>query len=192
MGSSSSIEWTSSTWNPVAGCSRVSPGCDNCYAMRFAHRVSGAGGRYEGLTRIRKRRVDWSGVVRLVPEQLDLPLRWRKPRRVFVNSMSDLFPPALPYEQTDKVFGVMWACKYLGTKCVPGHDFQVLTKRLDVARDYLSRDRRKDWAHSAAHIGGGIDPDGIHDMVRYHEGPHPRIWIGASIEDSARKTRIDE
>ena len=68
------IEWTQRTWNPVRGCSRVSPGCDNCYAMRQAHRFSGPGQPYEGLTTIRRGKVDWTGSVRFVPEMLEVPL----------------------------------------------------------------------------------------------------------------------
>lgn len=106
----SKIEWTDAVWNPVRGCSRVSPGCDACYAMGQARRFDVPGGAYEGLTRIGKRGVDWSGVVRLVPEALEIPLGWRKPRKVFVNSMSDLFHESLSDEAIADVFGVMAVC----------------------------------------------------------------------------------
>ena len=117
----SKIEWCDRTWNPVRGCSRVSRGCDNCYAMKQAHRFDFRGGAYEGLTRLGKRGVDWTGVVRLVPELLDAPLRWREPQRIFVNSMSDLFHESLPDEAIDRVFGVMRTARR--------HTFQILTKR---------------------------------------------------------------
>lgn len=114
------IEWTDETWNPIRGCSRVSAGCDHCYAIRQAHRQNHPGGAYEGLTKIRTR-MDWSGVVRLVPEKLDEPLKWRKPRRVFVNSMSDLFHESLPFLDIDDVFETMAEADR--------HTYQVLTKR---------------------------------------------------------------
>ncbi len=117
----SKIEWTDRTWNPTRGCSRVNNDCDNCYAMRQAHRQNYPGGCYEGLTRIGKNGVDWSGSVRLVPEQLTLPLRWKKPQKIFVDSMSDLFHPSLKRYEIAAVFGVMaLACH---------HTYQIATKR---------------------------------------------------------------
>ena len=128
------IAWTDVTWNPVRGCSRVSEGCRNCYAERMATRFSGPGQPYEGLVTVpaggrhgesgRARtgiRGKWNGVVRLIPERLADPLHWRRPRKVFVNSMSDLFHESLSNEQIAAVFGVMAAA--------PQHTFQVLTKR---------------------------------------------------------------
>jgi len=115
-----SIEWTDATWNPTRGCSRVSRGCDNCYAMHQAHRFPS----FAGLTRYvgrNGRGVDWTGCVELIPSKLDEPLRWRKPRRAFVNSMSDLFHEALPDGAILRVFEVMARC--------PQHTFQILTKR---------------------------------------------------------------
>jgi len=76
-GVTSNIEWTDETWNPTRGCSRVSSGCDHCYAIREARRKDTPGGSYEGLTRVGKRGLDWSGIVRLIPSKLDEPLRWR-------------------------------------------------------------------------------------------------------------------
>jgi protein gp37 len=95
MGEKTSISWTDATWNPVRGCSRVSAGCERCYAERVAMRFSGPGQPYEGLVRMRQRNpgadpkpVGWSGNVRMVPDHLADPLRWRRARRIFVNSMS--------------------------------------------------------------------------------------------------------
>ncbi|MES1164169.1 MAG: DUF5131 family protein, partial [Verrucomicrobiota bacterium] len=89
----SNIEWTEATWNPVVGCSRVSPGCEHCYAEVMAARIEKMGQtpRYKGLTVVGKHGPRWAGVARPAPEVLAAPLRWRKPRTVFVNSMSDLF-----------------------------------------------------------------------------------------------------
>jgi protein gp37 len=116
------IEWTDETWNPTDGCKVCSPGCANCYAMRFAGRFSKPGERYHGLVTIGKnKRATWSGEGRIDSGKLAKPLHWRKPRRIFVNSMSDLFYEEFSNEQIASVYGVMAAC--------PQHTFQVLTKR---------------------------------------------------------------
>jgi len=115
------IEWTQATWNPTRGCSPVSPGCENCYAVRFARRFSGAGKPYEGLTESTPEGPVWTGRIRLVEEALDLPLRWRVPRHVFVDSMSDLFHERIPVDFIQKVFRTMGEASW--------HTFQVLTKR---------------------------------------------------------------
>jgi protein gp37 len=111
MSSKSDIEWTDATWNPVTGCTQISPGCDHCYALTFAERFRGVPGHpYEqGFD------------LRLWEERLELPLRWRRPRMVFVNSMSDLFHPSVPDEFIRAVFHVMGRADW--------HRFQVLTKR---------------------------------------------------------------
>src|SRR5437868_13611311 len=97
MADKSAIEWTDATWNPVTGCTQLSPGCDHCYALRFAERFRGVAGHpYEqGFD------------LRLWPERLGLPIGWLKPRRIFVNSMSDLFHEAVPDEFVHEVFNVM-------------------------------------------------------------------------------------
>ncbi len=104
MPSNTSIEWTEKTWNPVTGCTKVSPGCDNCYAERITRRF---GGDFERI--------------QLHPDRLDAPKKWRKPATVFVNSMSDLFHPLVPFEFVEDVFRIMEQC--------PQHTFQILTKR---------------------------------------------------------------
>src|SRR6266849_6191287 len=101
MAGKSSIEWTEATWNPVTGCSKVSPGCDNCYAIREARRLAGNPNQvvrdvYEGTTHRLNNRINWTGVVNCVSDRLQQPLHWRQPRRIFVNSMSDLFHEAVP------------------------------------------------------------------------------------------------
>lgn len=183
------ISWTDHTWNPTRGCSRISPGCGGakgeggCYAERQAYRFSGPGQPYEGLVRLGKQGPRWTGKMRLESSMLTAPLRWMSPQRIFVNSMSDLFHEELTDEEIDQVFGVMWACRNLGRAAVPGHVFQVLTKRAARMADYLRQDRRKQWAHAAVTHGGGIDPDGLHDQVMFAKGPHPRIWLGVSVEN---------
>jgi protein gp37 len=139
MGSQTGIEWTDKTWNPVRGCSRVSEGCRHCYAEKIAARFSGPGQPYHGL--IRTGHPDdpagrtgsdprWNGEVRVVAEHLADPLKWRRPSRIFVNSMSDLFHERLTNEQIAAVFGVMAAC--------PQHTFQILTKRARRMREWFA------------------------------------------------------
>lgn len=111
MSDRSAIEWTDATWNPVTGCTQISPGCDNCYALRFAERFRGVPGHpyQQGFD------------LKLWPERLELPLQWKRPRRIFVNSMSDLFHDAVPDEHIFRVFDLMVRADW--------HIFQVLTKR---------------------------------------------------------------
>lgn len=122
MGDKSKIEWTDATWNPLRGCTRVSPGCQNCYAERLAAiRLSGAGQPYEGVAKMTPSGPRWTNKIMLIPELLDQPLRWKKPRMIFVNSMSDLFHKDVPFEFIQQVFETM--------KKASWHIFQVLTKR---------------------------------------------------------------
>lgn len=137
----SSIEWTTETWNPTLGCSRVSPGCEHCYAERIAHR--GLTADHRGLTRSTRRGPVWTGEVRLLPHRLDQPLRWRKPRRVFVDSMSDLFHPDVPFLFIASVFGVMCYARE--------HTFQVLTKRPERALEFM------EWIEKSDSIALGKD-----------------------------------
>lgn len=117
-----SIEWTDCTWNPVAGCSIVSPGCTNCYAMKMAGRLERIGlPKYEGTTRASGARQVWTGRIRLDERSLELPLSWKRPRRIFVNSMSDLFHEGVPDAFIARVWSAMAAAHW--------HSFQVLTKR---------------------------------------------------------------
>nr|WP_286697800.1 phage Gp37/Gp68 family protein [Sulfitobacter sp. TMED3] len=122
MASGSRIEWTEATWNPVAGCTIVSPGCTNCYAMRMAARLEAMGQpKYFGLTRPSGGRSKWNGRVNLDDKALSVPYKWKSGRMIFVNSMSDLFQDAVPLEFIQRVFNVMRDCSQ--------HTFQVLTKR---------------------------------------------------------------
>lgn len=125
------IEWSDAVWNPTRGCSLVSEGCRLCYAMKQAHRFSGAGAAYDGLTKLTMNGPHWTGQVRTVPELLDQPLRWRKPRKIFVNSMSDLFHEDVPDGFIDQVFGTM--------DRTPQHTYQILTKRPERMLSYCSQ-----------------------------------------------------
>jgi protein gp37 len=113
MAKHSSIEWTDATWNPVRGCTKISPGCKHCYAERFAERFRGVKGHpfEQGFD------------LRLVPAKLEEPFRWKKPQRIFVNSMSDLFHEEIPFEYIQQVFGVMNRANW--------HQYQILTKRAE-------------------------------------------------------------
>lgn len=129
----SKIQWTDMVWNPTVGCTRISAGCDSCYAIGQAAR--GMSPQHRGLTKIRSASADrpgpdWTGEVRLVPEMLARPLSWRKPRRVFVDSMSDLFHAGVPFEYIADVFGVMAA--------TPQHTYLLLTKRPERAREFFA------------------------------------------------------
>ncbi len=122
MAINSSIEWTEATWNPVAGCAIVSPGCTNCYAMRMAARLEVMGqSKYVGTTRTSGGRAKWNDVIKLDYRALEIPLSWKKGRKIFVNSMSDLFHDKVPIEFIMSVFDVMTR--------TPQHTYQVLTKR---------------------------------------------------------------
>ena len=131
MAGPSSIEWTEVTWNPIAGCKLVSLGCTNCYAMRLAGRLQAMGHpKYHGVTRKSGGRHVWSGKVQLDEGSLDAPTSWRKPRRVFVNSMSDLFQEHVPSDFIAKVWCVMEHANW--------HTYQILTKRPERMRIMLS------------------------------------------------------
>lgn len=131
MAGDSDIEWTDTTWNPVAGCSLVSPGCTNCYAMRMAARLQAMGmEKYKGTTRRSGGRAVWTGKIRIDTRALDLPTRWRKPRLVFVNSMSDLFHEYVPDHAIEEIWRVMARASW--------HQFQVLTKRPERMAQFLA------------------------------------------------------
>ena len=127
---SSSIEWTESTWNPVRGCTRVSEGCRFCYAERIAARFSGEGLAYQGFAENTNSGPQWTREVRPIPALLNQPLKWKKPRHIFVNSMSDLFHEKIELDYIQQVFAVM--------KKAHWHKFQVLTKRSALLSKYSS------------------------------------------------------
>lgn len=132
MMAETTIEWTDATWNPVAGCSIMSAGCTNCYAMRMAARLEAMGiEKYKGLTRKSGKRAKWTGIVRLDEKALLIPSTWKKPRRIFVNSMSDLFHPNVPESFIRKVWEVMDSTRQ--------HTYQILTKRPDLMANILNK-----------------------------------------------------
>ncbi len=132
MAQQSTIEWTDLTWNPVVGCSIESSGCKNCYAMRMAARLEAMGHeKYRGLTERSKRGAVWTNTVRCHEESVDIPLSWKKPRRVFVNSMSDLFHPDVPADFVKRIWEVM--------ERTPQHHYQILTKRPERMASLLTQ-----------------------------------------------------
>jgi protein gp37 len=136
MSDNSRIEWTDATWNPVRGCTKISPGCKHCYAETFAERFRG----------VKNHPYEHGFDLRLVPEKLGEPLRWREPRMVFVNSMSDLFHPGVPDEYIESVAKVMMTTNW--------HTYQVLTKRSERLRNLLTT--KLAFAASAPHIWWGV------------------------------------
>lgn len=127
----SKIEWTDATWNPVAGCALISHGCTNCYAMKMAKRLEAMGvEKYKGLTRDSGKNTVWNGIVREDRTSLSIPLKWKKPRNIFVNSMSDLFHDDVSEDLILSVWEVM--------RETPRHQYQILTKRPDRMFKVLS------------------------------------------------------
>jgi protein gp37 len=131
MAGLSEIEWTDATWNPISGCVMISPGCTNCYAMRMAARLQAMEHpAYEGTTRKSGGRPVWTGKLHLNEQALSVPLRWRKPRKIFVNSMSDLFQDGVPISFVRRVWDTMEEAHW--------HTYQILTKRPDNLVKVLS------------------------------------------------------
>jgi protein gp37 len=186
MADNTHIEWTDATWNPVTGCSVVSPGCTNCYAMRLA------GGRLRhvasraGLTAPSKAGPVWNGQVRLNAADLTQPLRWKRPRRIFVCAHGDLFHEAVPDDWIDEVFAVMAIAQE--------HTFQVLTKRPERMRAYFARlaqytaDVGDDPALAARVLDEAAYAVTGAPCVSLEETPWPlpNVWLGVSVEDQVR------
>ncbi len=169
MGNKTKIKWCDSTWNCLRGCSRVSHGCERCYAETMASRFSGPGLVYEGLTKKGK----WTGKIEFSEKHLMDPIRWKKPRRIFVNSMSDLFHENVPDEWIDRIFAVM--------ALAPQHTFQILTKRSERMREYcLSRN-----GMGNEKICKAINniPNAFGNRHSALSMPLPNVMLGVSVED---------
>lgn len=187
----SNIEWTEKTWNPIVGCSVVSPGCTNCYAMKMAARLEKMlpperrgdnvlPNHYSALTQPSKAGPVWTGRINRAPEHILLePLRRKKPTMYFVNSMSDLFHESVPDEWIDRIFAVM--------ALSPRHTFQVLTKRSARMRRYFQIDHNHDYQDR-------IDAEVV-ELSPHLREPKPitwplsNVWLGASAEDQKRADR---
>jgi protein gp37 len=173
----SKIEWTDATWNVVTGCEKVSPGCDRCYAETFAERWRGIPGHHfeNGFD------------ITLRPERLALPLRWRKPKRVFVNSMSDLFHKDIPDEYIARVFAVM--------ALTPQHTYQILTKRHGRMRSLIGGPHKVDtergytpgvWFRSLVQYATHELGSEVNLFGSDSRWPLPNVWLGVSVEDQKR------
>ncbi|MFG1319873.1 DUF5131 family protein [Xanthobacter autotrophicus] len=209
MADRTGIQWTDATWNPIVGCSLVSLGCTNCYAMRMAARIEAMqpGTHYAGTTMPGKSGAVWTGKMALAPRHtLTQPLRWRRPRTIFVNSMGDLFHEDVPFETIAGIFGIMNAARQ--------HTFQVLTKRASRMRAFFTwlaqqtepkaiwvkrvneaeklcdepqgnrgaeRHHAECIAIHAFAIALGAGPSGL-----YTQWPLPNVWLGVSAEDQRR------
>lgn len=157
MADHTDIEWTDRTWNPVTGCTKVSAGCDHCYAETIAERFRGGPAFPNGFD------------IQLREHKLTEPLRWRKPSKVFVNSMSDLFHDTVPDEYIARVWAVM--------ALAPRHTFQVLTKRHGRMRSLLNDHEFGNWMdHEIAELGGGVS-------AFNYRWPLSNVWLGVSTEN---------
>ncbi len=181
MADGSRISWTDATWNPITGCSVISPGCANCYAMKLAGTRLRAHPSRAGLTIASKTGPVWNGQVRLNEGWLIQPLQWRRPRRIFVCAHGDLFHESVPDAWIDRVFAVM--------ALSPQHTFQVLTKRSARMREYMDR-LSKGWvlrlSHAINEIGGAAILAADAPDRPTPKWPIPNIWLGVSAEDQPR------
>jgi len=170
VASGSKIEWTDETWNPVTGCTKVSPGCDHCYAESFAHRFAGTPAYPNGFA------------VTLRPERLGQPLHWRRPRKVFVNSMADLFHADIPADYIGQIFAVMASSA--------AHQFQILTKRHARMRALLAS---RDFHDLVIDKWGDLFVQGPSraQLVPAQHWPLPNVWLGTSIESDKYVWRAD-
>lgn len=186
----SKIEWTEKVWNPVTGCMKVSPGCENCYAINMANRLQGmphTQEKYAGtIIKTKGGKVNWSGKINLIDSALTLPLKQTKPSVWFVNSMSDLWHQSVPDDFIDKVIAVAAICEQ--------DIFQILTKRADRAYEYFSSvDRRKKISEAIWDVVAGTEYDDpclshiVDDIVNDDSfWPLKNVWIGVSVEDQQR------
>ncbi|MBY9081021.1 phage Gp37/Gp68 family protein [Paenibacillus sp. HN-1] len=180
MGDKTKIEWTDATWNPIVGCSKVSEGCRNCYAFDLhgqRHTAKQAG------KQLPEQYAKPFSEIQLFPDRLDQPLRWRRPRRIFVNSMSDLFHPDVPDEYIDEVFEVMAMCQ--------NHTFQVLTKRPARMLEWFNTVRSRRPIQGQGVCTGG-SPFCMGAYCKTHDAsvgycgspwPLPNVWLGVTVEN---------
>jgi len=200
MADNSKIEWTDATWNPITGCSVISPGCTNCYAMRLAGTRLKDHPSRAGLTDPSKAGPVWNGNLKFNEQWLDQPLRWRRPRMIFVCAHGDLFHEKVPDDWIDQVFAV--------TAMAPQHVFQILTKRVDRMSSYILELAKApaDRLHHATLEAGFEDEAGcavanwINGFSRWRHmsddknpldgskprWPLPNVWLGFSAEDQQR------
>lgn len=184
MADKSGISWTHATWNPIAGCSIVSPGCANCYAMREAHRLGSnpkLGGKYAGLTKVVHDNVVWNDTVRFWPGSLMQPVKWTRPRLIFANSMSDIFHLGIvnaddgKWTSVDLIFAVCYLAQ------AHGHVIQMLTKRAGRMREYLNHRNTPERVKRAAEALS--QKHGLSKLrLPPFEWPLKNVWMGISAE----------
>jgi len=192
---STKIEWTDATWNPIVGCSKISDGCENCYAEKMALRMAnilsfgtsqysfGTLGVVFGLRQGEK--LGWSGRTVFVDSQLEKPLHWKKPRKIFVCSMGDLFHESVPFEWIDKVMAIIALC--------PQHTFQILTKRAERMAEYFCVGRADEYRRSKVEGAAGRIIRSLSSTINKwnYSGycndpiyfPLPNLWLGVTCEN---------
>lgn len=181
MGAKSNIAWTDASWNPVVGCTKVSPGCASCYAEQLHNQRHRA--YQEGKLRNLPQYREPFDRVQLFTERLDIPLQWRRPRRIFVNSLSDLFHEAVPVQ----FIAAVWARMALA----PRHTFQILTKRPERMRDVLTDPGFYQRVLSAADVVREARPElGEIPISNPTTLPLPNVWLGTSVENRRWTTRV--
>lgn len=200
MGDKTAIEWCDATWNPTRGCSRVSTGCENCFAERQAIRGSHAGGPYAGLVESTPNGPRWTREGMVVMAHMMDPLRWRRPRKIFVNSMSDVFFEKFDDDDIDQIFAVMLVAGEMKRWGRPGHIFQLLTKRAARMRRYMTDEstpgriagRVERLLRSEPGERGPVRASEIRyalsivESLRNRDGvfwPPPGVWLGVSTEN---------
>ncbi len=188
------ISWADATWNPIIGCSKISAGCANCYAERMAFRLGSMErhkwtyGRVVNHCGDHEFRIQWNGSTEFIESALTKPLHWRKPRKIFVCSMSDLFHESVPFEWIDRVFAVMALC--------PQHQFMCLTKRAGRMREYcgdlLARTPGMDKAARELGIPHNevMYPGGLKTGVYQFSLPLPNVHLGVTVENQDNVGRI--
>lgn len=174
------IEWADRTWNPTTGCSAASEGCRNCYAVRQTKRLEAMGQpKYQGLLNVHQ--THFNGVVKCHEDALMLPFKWKKPCRVFVNSMSDLFHPEVPFEFVDKVMVVI--------ALNPHITFQVLTKRPKRMAEYFNQINVGDFLtgvfYNSLRLLKPVEAEVFRQTTEAVLFPLPNLWLGTSVENQA-------
>ena len=177
MGDNTGIAWTDATWNCLRGCSRISEGCRFCYAESSAARFSGSGQPYEGLAVRNGSGAHWTGNIQFVEHLLTQPLHWKTPRRIFVNSMSDLFHEKVRTEWLNRIFAIMALC--------PHHTFQILTKRAEEMCQFFQDQQLEHHIKGIAWeiLGHDRQRKFNHQNILQRPWPLPNVWLGVSVEN---------
>lgn len=187
MSTTTGISWTDMTWGPLVGCTKVSSGCASCYAVREVHRLAHNGhskiaADFAGLVeRHANGHLDWTGTVRFLKDRLEQPLHWTKPRRIFVNSMSDFWHEDVKDPWIDQLFAVM--------ALTPQHTYQILTKRAENMERYFAINQACLWERiDKASTFFGAYHANLDTPGRW---PLPNVWLGVSVEHEAELRRIE-